>query len=88
MDKNSNVEIYIDNVDNDIVQLFINVFDCDQYDQIDKLQVNKLIQLCNIIDRFPTENLNMYNLEYFICSTYSETYHDYYENLISRYNLL
>jgi hypothetical protein len=86
VDNTSTMEINIDNVQNDIVELYINSFFMDQFEKIEKLSTEKLIELCRIVDKYPN-NINIEKLEYFLCLTFNKKYLYYYLEILTRYKL-
>ena len=80
------IEIKIENVDPNIINLYINSYFYDQYENIDKLSTKKIIELCMIIDKYPND-MTIDKLEYFICSSFDKKYMNYYIGLLTRYKL-
>ena len=47
VDKNDKIEIYIDDVSDEIVQLYLSSMECDQFDKIEKTinkKINRIVQ--------------------------------------------
>ena len=86
MIENDIIEIKIEKVGNFIINLYISSYFYDQYEKIDKLSTEKIIELCKIIDKYPND-MTIEKLEYFICSTFDQKYMYFYNELLERYKL-
>ena len=54
-----------------------------QEDEINELNDNELIELCKLVNQYPTKILTIEKMEYYLVKKYNKKYRDYYENLVN-----
>ncbi|AYV77388.1 MAG: hypothetical protein Dasosvirus1_23 [Dasosvirus sp.] len=78
-----NIEL-ISTIDSEIVEIYLRTFYTGELDEIKNLDVSKLIDLCQFVEKYPTNLLTVENLEQYLVSRYDTRYLDFYISLVER----
>ncbi|AYV77390.1 MAG: hypothetical protein Dasosvirus1_25 [Dasosvirus sp.] len=87
IDKKGNIEFTIPNVDSEIVEIFLLSFYDSVYREIKDLDTEKLLGLCELVDRLPNTWLTIEKLEYYLVNKFDDKYRNIYERYIKCYPL-
>ncbi|AYV77404.1 MAG: hypothetical protein Dasosvirus1_39, partial [Dasosvirus sp.] len=77
-----NISFTINNVTQDIIQIYLRTFYTGSYDEIEQLNTEQLISLCWFVDRLPSQMLTIPKLEYFLVQTFNIKYLEQYKQFI------
>lgn len=87
LDDKTDLELQIDGVDPDVVDIYLKLLYCGKPNEyITTMETNKFLQLCKIVDRYPTRII-IEKLEYYMCKTYNTCFKNDYLIYVERYNL-
>lgn len=85
------IEITMKGVSPLVVELYLRTAYTGNWDEVEQLDYSQLIELCRIVDQYPTNLLTVTKLEYYLVSKYdsniSVIHKDFLIDLITRYEL-